>query len=316
MSNAFSENEWSRRPAGVGGGQFLSHQRTEPEVLLAVSSVNEKLRQRRAWLQEQGFAPAATIVDGANPYREVAARSWWGLTRAIAEDLPAGYPTMPSAHAGTSAYRKVYAGNETTVRMPSAASVRRFADQVGTTFDVPVEATTPNGSVIGHVRVTANGAGRFSVSAVNMPESTGAYVAESVSAVLEARRPTRALGEMRALLERRRQRIAAAGVQMHPLEDSSWIREVGYNAANEQMVIRLGERTYGYHVTRDIYDAVRTAPSPGSAYNHLVKKTAERYPIDECGACGRFYNTEAGHRCASRHNPPMTREERALLLAV
>lgn len=303
----FVESEWTRRTTG----EFAEHHRTAPEVTLAPENptLDAQLKARRAHLRSHGYVSARS-VDSANPYADVPAGQWWGLSAGIAEVSPSGYAVMsPTREDGGRSYLKRYGGDQTSLRMPSAHSIRAYAGERGTTFDVPVEATTPDGQVTGHVRVTDNGSGRWSVSPVAMPEPQGSFVAESVSAVLEARRTSRALPDVRDILARRRERIAAAGVKVREIENSSWISGMGYNEAEQQMVVQMNGRTYGYHVSPQAYEATRTAASPGQAYNRLVKGEP-RFETAFHDDCGRYYNVAAGHRCASQHHAPGDVRER------
>lgn len=296
----FVESEWTRRI----NGEFAERTRTAPEVALNIeSTLGAQLKARRAQLRQYGYI-AARSVERGNPYQSVPASQWWNITDGLANISDVGFAVMPSQRDdGGRAYLKTYVGSETALRMPSASSVRAYAAQHGTTFDMPVEAHTPGGPVTGHVRVTSNGEGRWSVSAVAMPEPQGSYVAESVSAVLEARRSSRALGDVQGILQRRRERIASAGVKVRPIASSSWITGVGYNTADRQMVVQMNGRTYGYRVSPQTFEETITAESPGQAYNRLVKG-APRFEVKFHDQCGRYYSATSGHRCASAHNPP------------
>lgn len=286
-----------------GTGRFGEQQHSAPETTLPVTT-ESLLESRRAQLAALGFVPAAPQLKlAAAPDAD----TWWKRTTSIAE---AGqYEVMPRRSAdGKAARLRVYEGHDTKVRMPSVASIRRHAAEVGTTFDVPVEAMTPHGPITGHVRVTSNGGGRYSVSAVQMPREHGEYVAESVLASLEARRPSRGLSEVRDILSRRRERLASQGVRVKPVE-SGWIRGVGYNPHDEQLVMDLQGRVYGYHVDRETYEDMMTSHSIGQAYNALVKKTAPKFEVAQHevgeGGCGNFYYTGGPeHRCPSYHHAP------------
>jgi hypothetical protein len=84
-----------------------------------------------------------------------------------------------------------------TLRMPSATSIKAFDRETGGTFDVPVSARDAAGrTVSGWVRVTHHRGGWTSTPVGDFGPRTGARVAESVAAVLEARRPSRALDEV------------------------------------------------------------------------------------------------------------------------
>lgn len=278
-------------------GQFGEQQHTAPEAGLV--SAQSLLESRRRQLAEFGFVPAQpqfTLAGTDN------AALWWKRTQSIAEE--GQYQAMPRRGAdGKLAQLRTYFGHEASVRMPSASAVRRFAAAHGTTFDVPVEALTPHGPVTGHVRVTSHGGGRYSVSAVHMPKEHAEYVAESVLATLEARRPSRGLAEVRDILARRRERLASQGVKVKPVE-SAWIRGVGYNPNDQQLVLNLQGRVYGYHVTPDVFEDLMNARSIGSAYNALVKRQAPGFAVEQHEACGNYFYADSEHRCPSYHHAP------------
>jgi len=280
-------------------GRFGEHNHGQPETPALVTT-ESMLEARRQQLASLGFVPAQPqmkLNDAPN------AAIWWKRAESIAEG--GQYDLMPQFAAdGKRHLLRTYQGHGTQVRMPSVSAIRRYAAELGNTFDVPVEAVTPHGPVTGHVRVTHNGNGRYSVSPVHpMPIEHGEYVAESVLASLEARRPSRALSEVRDILARRRERLAAQGVKVRPVE-SGWIRGVGYNANDEQLVMNLQGRVYGYHVDRQTFEKMMHAHSIGSAYNHLVKKVAPRFEVEQHEECGNYYYAGREHRCPSYHFKP------------
>lgn len=292
-----AQQEASREAARTRSGRFGEQHHSAPEATLPVTT-ESLLESRRQQLAELGFVPAQPQLKLAETQ---SAETWWNRTASIAE---AGQYEVMSRRdeTGRAALLRTYEGRDTKVRMPSVASIRRRA-AAGDTFDVPVEAITPHGPITGHVRVTANGAGRYSVSAVRMPSEHGEYVAESVLASLEARRPSRALSEVRDILTRRRERLASQGVRVKPVE-SSWIQGVGYNPYDEQLVMNLQGRMYGYHVDRETYEDMMTSHSIGQAYNALVKKTAPKFAVELHEECGNYFYASSEHRCPSYHNAP------------
>lgn len=279
----FNETDVIRRPTGPGAGQFMEHLRSAPEV--GLSGGADPLQARRDALRAAGFTPSAEVM--------------W----AKADTVPAatdGYELIPKGFGRV----KAYAGTQTSVKMPSANAIRRFARETGGTFDIPVEADTPAGRIGARVRVTHNGGMRWSVSVPGHSGELSDYLAESVSAVLEARQPVRSLAETRDILARRRERIAAAGVKVQPLRTAStWIDGAGYNPAEEQLVVTMNGRSYGYHVSPETYEEFLGAPSPGAAYNRLVKGEP-RFELGFHESCGRYYRAEQRHRCPSRHTAP------------
>lgn len=298
----------AREAARQQNGTFGAQEHTAPEASLPVAVTTELLLEsRRRQLEDFGFVPAQPQFKLAET-NDV--EKWWERTNTIAE---AGqYTVMPQRSAtGTRAALRRYEGSDTQVRMPSVTAIRRYAKEHGTTFDVPVEAVTPHGPITGHVRVTSHGGGRYSVSAVQMPKEHGAYVAESVLASLEARRPSRGLSEVRDILERRRERLAAQGVKVKPV-DSSWIQGVGYNPNDEQLVMDLQGRVYAYHVDPDTYEEMMSAPSLGSAYNALVKRKAPTFAVEQHETCGNYFYAGSAHRCPSYHHTPDRAREAAV----
>ena len=154
---------------------------------------------------------------------------------------------------------------------------------------MPVSARDAAGrTVAGWVRVTHHRGGWASTPVGDFGPRTGAQVAESVAAVLEARRPSRALSEVGDLLARRRERQRAQGVPVSAVK-STFIAGVGYDKATGTMAVAMtGGRLYGYQVPPEVHRAVAESTSPGGAYNALVKGTG-RAGIARCPMCGRFY---------------------------
>lgn len=293
-----AQHQASREAARTRQGRFGEQEHSAPETSLAPVTTESLLEARRQQLAALGFVPAQPQLKLA---QTADAGTWWKRTESIAEG--GQYDLMPRTDEdGRTARLRTYEGHGTTVKMPSVAAIRRHAAS-GETFDVPVEAITPHGPITGHVRVTANGDGRYSVSAVRMPAEHGEYVAESVLASLEARRPSRALSEVRDILARRRERLASQGVRMKPVE-SAWIKSVGYNPHDEQLVMNLQGRVYGYHVDRETYEDMMTSHSIGQEYNALVKKTAPKFEVEQHEECGNYFYAGSEHRCPSYHNAP------------
>lgn len=297
MTVISAQQEAAREAARTRSGRFGEQRNSAPEATLPVTT-ESLLESRRRQLAEFGFVPAQPQLKLAET---TDAATWWARTASIAEE--GQYRLMPRQDEdGRRAKLRTYEGRDTKVRMPSVTAIRRHAAD-GATFDVPVEAMTPHGPITGHVRVTSNGGGRYSVSAVRMPAEHGEYVAESVLAALEARRPSRALSEVRDILTRRRERLASQGVRVKPV-DSSWIHGVGYNPYDQQLVMNLQGRMYGYHVDRDTYEDMMTSHSIGQAYNALVKKTAPKFEVELHDECGNYFYAGTEHRCPSYHNAP------------
>ena len=258
---------------------------TAPEIAIALRAAEvETTSHRDAWWAGQELAGEYGHSDGA--YRKFPQN--WVSGR---DDAP------------TRAPRIRYGAGEVTLRMPSVTGIKSFEATHGDTFDVPVSANYPDadGPVQGWVRVTREG-DRWHATGVGFPGDAVVQVAEAVSAVLEARRPRidpRLAGDM---IERRREREASYGSPIMPV-DSGWIEGVGFDAENQVVVVATDAgRTLGYMATRDVYEAVALADSPGSAYNALLKRRADRAPVQRCGTCGRFSAAGATHACPVAHN--------------
>lgn len=312
------------RGQAANAGQFRTRFDYAPHGQLEEPQPQSFLARKRAALLARGFVPATPGPSTAgSPRRAGDAQPWWMDAFARAEVRTDGkaYPMIPddytpSQGAGRSlsnkrrTYRKLYQSGEIAIRMPSATAVRRFSEELGNgTFDIPVSAEGPAGNPIsGHVRVTQHADGRWTTTAINMPPNAQEKVAEAVAAILEARRPTFALTQAEqagGLIARARERRAGAGAAMVSNERSSWIESTGYNDETGEMVLNLQGRHYGYQVPRGVYDYVVSAPSPGAAYNSLVKGRYDSHGVDRCADCGRCYRagTATVHRCPT-HRPP------------
>ena len=306
-------------PRATASGQFIDKEQSRPELALAADGMSKVQRdQRHAALLDAGFIPA---VSGAAEKSGTSAGkviTWWNSHFVRAEYRPdaTGYPQMPDDYtpAQTSGralsgsrhtHRRSYAGDDVTVRMPSATSIKRYAAEHGTTFDVPVTATFPGGDISGWVRVTQNGPGEWSTQGLSFPDGDSVQVAEAVGAVLEARRPSTALREAGNLLDRRRARIAAAGEAITTAPASSFVTGAGYDKLRGVLAIKIGQRTYGYKASPERVRAFASATSVGQAYNKLIKG-GDTAPIVECVKCHRFNVAGAAHRCPSKHKPALT----------
>ncbi|GAA4682205.1 hypothetical protein GCM10025780_29490 [Frondihabitans cladoniiphilus] len=184
-----------------------------------------RARRREARLHA-GYRSASPSTDQTEPRRPTGVDRWWDTKFQAAEYQPDGaeYPQMPddytpkfkvgrsiSGHRRT--HRILYEGAGVALRMPSASAMKRFAYETPGTFDVARSATYPGGQVTETVRVTDNGWGLWSVSGNGLTPEQAAYVTETVSTVLEARRPSLGFKATGDLLERRRARFAAGGIK-------------------------------------------------------------------------------------------------------
>jgi len=281
-------------------------------------------KERARALREEGYLLGTSTAAVVDPRSREGIEDFWdnhfvtaeqatetreGSYAVMSDDYTPGQTGGNALSGHRRTHRIAYEGAQTAVRMPSATSIRRFSEEnKGRTFDVPVDATYPGGSVSGYVRVTANGPGQWSVSGVGMNEEANAYVSESVQAVLEARSVSRALKDVPDILERRTQRLAAAGAKQTPVHHSDWIRSCGYNPNSQEMVINLNGRAYGYRdVAPDTFDRLMNPGaedgySAGRVYNALVKRKSDVFQVEQCGKCGWFTEAGAAHRCRSQHH--------------
>lgn len=308
-----------RVSAGVPtGGQWREREHPEAARFGLPSSLSDPAWEARlAQLQRAGFIKAASMRTTLDPGHATNRQQWWGHSFVTAEygHHEGGIEQMPddntpamtpgrsrTGHRRT--HRMAYRGQQVTLRMPSATAIRRFAGQSrNRTFDAPASAQTPAGTHHGWVRLTPGTDGRWDAQGLGFDGNQEVYVAEAARAVLESRRPSRALAQVGGLIERRYQREQAQGVTNTPVP-STWIRSLGYDKTTTTMVMTTSGRVYGYHVRPDTYHAVAHSYSPGRAFNHVVKGRAPRVQVRQCPRCARFTSSAAGHQC------PISQSER------
>lgn len=308
-----------------------------------------ELNERRARLQKEGYAAATAQLALADVRRtardEDQREKWWdqefvigefgvegtGTHELMPDDYTPGMTFGRSAEGNRRTHRMLYEGAGVAVRMPSATAIKRFsAEKKNRTFDVPVSVEVDGQQVAAHVRITKNGPNQWGVSALGLKGVQGEKVAEAVSAVLEARRPSVALRQVDDLIVRRRERLAQAGAKMNPVK-SQFIESMGYNEAGSEMYVNMGgqnkdgsPRRYAYRVPRDVYHAVAGAESVGKAYNNFVKKGGApliaggkdnpvQVAVDE--KTGRFYNPMRGFRF-SQHGKADDTQKRSRTVAL
>ena len=324
---------YQRHAAGTPssmGGRFKAHQHGEAnlsglgmadEVPLAVphlAPTAEQWDNRVRRLMGQGFIPPAALdaersdtASAKGAIREDVREDWWDRQQATAErgHADGDYAHMPddntpgmtygqasSGHRRT--HRMNYRGAGVSLRMPSATAIKRFADQSNRkTFDVPVTAEYPAGSVQGWVRVTQGADGQWGTHGLNFTPADEAYVGEGVRAVLEGRRPSHALAEAGDLIKRRREREASEGAVLRPVR-SSWVKEVGRDEATGTTVIttKRDDKAYGWATSHAAYVHLAKSQSPGAEVNNMKRYTAGREMIN-CTRCHRVYSAAAAHRC-------------------
>lgn len=299
-----------------------------------------ELNERRARLLKEGYAAATAqlaISDVRRTARDEDQREkWWdqnfvtgefgvegtGTYELMPDDYTPGMHYGRSAEGNRRTHRMLYEGAGVAVRMPSATAVKRFAaEKQNRTFDVPVSIEVDGKQIATHVRISKNGPNQWGVETPGLKGLEGEKAAEAVSAVLESRRPSRALSQVDDLIERRRERLAKAGAKMFEVK-SQFIEALGYNEAGSEMYVNMGgvnkdgsPRRYAYRVPRDVYHAVRSAESIGKAYNNFIKKGGAplvaggkdnpiQVGVDE--KTGRFYNSARGFRFNERSAPDNT----------
>ena len=328
----------NRRPAGIPtGGQFAPAQHAESTATLKEAPVPgdrppappgvdpELYRSRREALQRAGYVePISLRAAELDPASSAHRQEWWDTAFVEGEYGHANgdQPKMPDdftpARSGGQAlsghrrtHRMCYRGSGVSMRMPSVTSVRAFASELAAaghrpvTFDVPVTATHPGGSVSGWVRVTWGDDGHWATRGLGFDAASSAYVAEAAQCVIEARRPSRALREVGDLIERRRGRAARLGTTLQPVA-SAWISRLGYSPATSTMVMTSGPRRYGFQVPPHVYQEMASSLTPGRVFNQVVKGHAARVEVAECPRCGRFAAAVDGagdHRCPTKEAP-------------
>ena len=309
-----------RVPPGVpAGGQYRHKTTAEADLHLddPFAPPRKKLLQaRREMLAAAGYVEPARISAGIDPNTTAYRREWWDHTFMLGEygDARGDYPQMPddytpsmttgrSLEGNRRTHRMCYRGIGVALRMPSATSIKRYAANEGSaTFDVPVSASYPAGSVTGWVRVTRGADGAWATRGLGFSPEDSAYVAEGVQAVLEARRPSRALQEVGDLLDRRRARAAALGTRVE-VANSQWIKRLGYDKSTSTMVMVTGRSLYGFTVPPEVYQAMSESHAPGRIYNEVIKGRARRVEVRECPRCHRYSTARTGHRCPPREGP-------------
>lgn len=313
-----------REAARRSSGEFGEQQHSAPSV----DAIRTMLDERIVSLGRAGYLPAATTADPFDPKNRSSIAQWWEHQFALAEQgKTSNYRVMPDDYtpggaSGRSMLRKrrthrmLYEGAGVAMRMPSATAVRRFANELnGEPFDLPIEASYPGGSAQGYVRVQRGADGRWLTHAVGVDTSTPegrrryAYMSEAVSAVLEGRRPSLALGEVTDLMERRRERRQQVGERLQaPATESPAVRGVGYTAATRTMFVQLRSRVYAYtDIDPETFEKLRRSYTPGRFYNDTVKGRKPAQAAVSCEVCGNYFVASVQHHC----RPQLRRADRA-----
>lgn len=311
-----------RQPRGVPvGGQWATAAHAETGLALVPTGLSaQEAAERHLALVERGYVPAVASI-GIDPATTAGIDQWWGEHFVTAEYRASGegFAQMPddntpsmndgnalSGHRRT--HRVRYRGQDIALRMPSATAIKRYAGDSGeSTFDVPVGGEYPDASgaprtVSGWVRVTKSPGGRWNAVGMGFPAGGDETVAEAVSAVLEARRPSHALRDAADLIDRHRARLVAQGAQLQSVS-SQWISAVGYDDASGIMATQTANgKLYGHVVSKARCAAVAAAQSPGAMFNKLVKGSG-KVEVANCPACGRFFSSTAPHSCPAPSAP-------------
>ncbi len=312
----------NRQPKGTPvGGQFAEGRKPEGMDLAVVAELRDRQNDLIA-----GLGVRATVIAAGDDVRVAGGprrvEDWWERKLTTGEyspgvassdrdfkKMPDDYtPNMTPGNAMTHnrrTHRMHYAGPEVELRMPSYTSINRFAaENPGETFDVPVTAEYPGGSIEGWVRVTKSENGTWRTKGLGFTTAQSVYVDEAVNCVLEARRPTRALTDVGPILESRRERFARQGIQVPRLATSGWIKSLGYDKSTGTMMMETETgSSYGYHVPEETYRAVALAHSPGAVFNRF-KGRMERVEVKKCGDCGRFSARPNSHKCPAEMSTP------------
>lgn len=266
---------------------------------------------RHEALVAHGYVPPTYLLAADDPSSTTGRGDWWDQHFIAAEhDEAGGFPQMPDDYTpsmteGASlagnrrTHRMKYTGAGVTLRMPSATSVKRYAAEVGSTFDVPISIrnNATGGTLAGWVRVTHTGPGSWSVTGLGFGNGdANAKVSEAVAAVLEARRPTRGLREVGDLLAKRRERIAGAGTTVEAV-NSAWVGAVGYDERTGVLITQTSTgAVYGHRVRPETFESMRTASSAGKAFNQLVRGNP-RVQVTKCAQCARVHASSVAHTC-------------------
>lgn len=308
------------------GGEFAPTAKPASGVSLALPGMDrDAVAERHEALLAAGYVRPIAFGSVGDPgradggIRHGRAR-WWDAEKAAGEygreggdfpQMPDNYTPSRTGGLGTDGLRRThrmaYSGAGVTLRMPSATSIKRFQEENGGTFVVPVTATyPPDRDITGWVKLTRHGSG-WTASGGGFPDGADEQVAEAVACVLEARRPTTALRAAGDMLDRRRQRIAAEGTTFRAM-DSTFIQSAAYDQATGTLGVQMpGDRIYGYAVSPATARAFATSASIGGAYNELIKNRMPRREVQRCARCSRFTVEGNVHRCPGSHNPAPTR---------
>lgn len=240
------------------------------------------------------------------------AEQWWQKASQLT-DSTGTVPTMGRDDGRPQ--RRTYSGDDYSITMPSHASVRRFAAQVAERtgdesrpFEMPIEYTGPDGSpTMSAVRVSKKGRSFEVTMPSGFDPERKVQVSESVRATLESRRPTLTREHTAQLIATYRHRASGTGVETRKAA-STWIKEMGYNAAAQQATFVMSPSknnptgAYVYDMDPETWGRMSESSSTGKAYNTYVRK-AGNASVDvavQCEDCGRYYGTSTTHSCRTK----------------
>lgn len=231
---------------------------------------------------------------------------WADHARTAAQDKRTRVPRIDPSAATVPFRNRTYAGGPMQMTMPSRAALDRFAAEQGDEFDIPVHAQygdLPAISCWVRVHKAANGTWRAHPLGDLSGNSAG-VIGESVSSIMEARRPSSGLRDVGDILLRyKAAKAGRQGLIRDMTGASRWISKIGYNPEMGVMTMTTTTgKSYGYEVSQETFNEVLTNASPGAVFNRLIRTRAPRVEVVTCETCGEVYPNGTIHRCGSKHD--------------
>lgn len=270
--------------------------------------------KRHRALVTGGYVPAEAFAAATDPRSAAAREAYWTQVLASAEHAPhsRAYPKMGvgdlDSGLGRSS-RRAYDVDGWTLRFGgSVAEAKRFAVEHGPTFDLPLAVADPDGhAAVCWVRVTNSRPGNWHAEPLGFSGPAADQIAAAVQSVLEASRPTMIPRRAGGLAARARERARAIGHAVdHPLA-STWLDAVAYNDDEGTMITRTSAgHLYGHTVAREVFEQITLSPSPGRAFNELIRDNPDARPVQvtECAACSRVHPADVTHSCPATNAAP------------